>query len=92
MCGPVSHSVTDLTAASSRRFLTDFLQEYPTPGTGPYFDTAVPTNYTGLVEKPVLLVCRVRNLGNRTVSVPTWRTKKPLEAIAFEMPSLSELA
>lgn len=55
--------------ASSRRFLTDFLQEYPTPGTGPYFDTSVQANITGLVGKTVHLICKVKNLGNRTVSV-----------------------
>ncbi|XP_038119717.1 zwei Ig domain protein zig-8 isoform X5 [Culex quinquefasciatus] len=54
---------------SSRKFRTDFLQEWPTPGTGPYFDTAsIPSNITGLVGKTVLLVCKVKNLGNRTVS------------------------
>ena len=53
---------------SSRRFLTDFLQEFPTPGTGPYFDTTIPSNITGLVGKNVHLVCKVKNLGNRTVS------------------------
>lgn len=52
---------------SSKRFLTDFLQEFPTPGTGPYFDTNTPANVTGLVEKTVHLVCKVKNLGNRTV-------------------------
>lgn len=45
--------------ASSRRFLTDFLQEFPTPGTGPYFDTTIPSNITGLVGKNVHLVCKV---------------------------------
>lgn len=52
----------------SRLFKTDFLQEWPTPETGPYFDTTAPANVTGLVGKPVHLVCRVKNLGNRTVS------------------------
>lgn len=52
----------------SRLFNTDFLQEWPTPETGPYFDTTAPGNVTGLVGKPVHLVCRVKNLGNRTVS------------------------
>lgn len=59
---------TDFTSSSSRRFLTDFLQEYPTPGTGPYFDTTIPANVTGLVGKTVHIVCKVKNLGNRTVS------------------------
>lgn len=45
----------------------DFLQELPTPGTGPYFDTSINSNVTGLVGKTVLLNCRVKNLGNRTV-------------------------
>ncbi|XP_049773993.1 zwei Ig domain protein zig-8-like [Schistocerca cancellata] len=52
----------------SRRFLTDFLQELPTPATGPQFDTSVPNNLTGLVGKTAELNCRVKNLGNRTVS------------------------
>ncbi|XP_048509164.1 zwei Ig domain protein zig-8-like isoform X2 [Athalia rosae] len=52
----------------SRRFRTDFLEEWPTPGTGPYFDTTVHSNITGLVGKTVHLVCKVKNLGNRTVS------------------------
>ncbi|KAH8420406.1 hypothetical protein KR009_009906, partial [Drosophila setifemur] len=54
---------------ASKRFFTDFLQDLPTPGTGgPTFDTAVGTNITGLVGKTVKLTCRVKNLGNRTVS------------------------
>ncbi|CAH0384174.1 unnamed protein product, partial [Bemisia tabaci] len=52
----------------SSRFRTDFLQELPTPGTGPSFDTSVPNNLTGLVGKTAYLNCRVKNLGNRTVS------------------------
>ncbi|XP_050087094.1 zwei Ig domain protein zig-8-like isoform X2 [Anopheles aquasalis] len=55
-------------AGGSRKFRTEFLQEWPTPGTGPYFDTSVPSNITGLVGKTVLLNCKVKNLGNRTVS------------------------
>lgn len=62
-------------AGGSRKFLTDFLQEWPTPGTGPYFDTTVPSNVTGLVGKTVHLVCRVKNLGNRTVSYLKFITK-----------------
>ncbi|CAH0553695.1 unnamed protein product [Brassicogethes aeneus] len=51
----------------SKKF-RDFLQEYPTPGTGPYFDTSINSNITGLVGKNVMINCRVKNLGNRTVS------------------------
>ena len=52
-----------------RNFRTDFLEEWPTPGTGPHFDTTMSSNFTGLVGKTVHLVCKVKNLGNRTVSI-----------------------
>ncbi|CAO1441539.1 unnamed protein product [Diamesa tonsa] len=55
-------------AGNSRKFRTEFLQDFPTPGTGPYFDTTISSNVTGLVGKTVHLVCKVKNLGNRTVS------------------------
>ncbi|XP_044737636.1 zwei Ig domain protein zig-8-like [Chrysoperla carnea] len=35
---------------------------------GPYFDTSVSRNVTALVGKTASLVCRVKNLGNRTIS------------------------
>ncbi|XP_050294272.1 zwei Ig domain protein zig-8 [Anthonomus grandis grandis] len=54
-------------SVSAKRF-RDFLHELPTPGTGPYFDTSIESNITGLVGNTVLLHCRVKNLGNRTVS------------------------
>lgn len=54
-------------ADGARRFRTEFLQEVPTPGTGPSFDTSVPNNITGLVGKTAYLNCRVKNLGNKTV-------------------------
>lgn len=34
----------------------------------PYFDALIPKNVTALVGKSAYLTCRVRNLGNRTVS------------------------
>lgn len=34
----------------------------------PYFDATIPSNVTGRVGKTIQLVCRVKNLGNRTVS------------------------
>ncbi|XP_048524247.1 zwei Ig domain protein zig-8 [Dendroctonus ponderosae] len=53
---------------SGKRF-RDFLRDNsPTPGTAPYFDTLIESNVTGLVESTVDLHCRVKNLGNRTVS------------------------
>ncbi|KAF4532270.1 hypothetical protein B566_EDAN007242 [Ephemera danica] len=52
--------------AASRRFRTEFLQDLPTPGTGPYFDTTINNNLTALVGKTAYLNCRVKNLGNRT--------------------------
>lgn len=39
---------------------------------GPTFDTSVPDNLTGLVGKTAYLNCRVKNLGNRTVSILTY--------------------
>ncbi|KAH8375788.1 hypothetical protein KR200_009936, partial [Drosophila serrata] len=60
---------TGSSEGASKRFFTDFLQDLPTPGTGgPTFDTTIGTNITGLVGKTVRLTCRVKNLGNRTVS------------------------
>lgn len=56
-------------ASCIRNFRTDFLEEWPTPGTGPHFDTSMQSNFTGLVGKTVHLVCKVKNLGNRTVSL-----------------------
>ncbi|KAH9642831.1 hypothetical protein HF086_008462 [Spodoptera exigua] len=53
---------------SSRRFRTEFLEDWPqTPG-APYFDPSTPENVTGLVGHPVTLLCKVKNLQNRTVS------------------------
>lgn len=46
----------------------DPLQEYATPDPNPYFDTTRASNVTGLVGKTIQLVCKVKNLGNRTVS------------------------
>lgn len=53
----------------TKDFNTEFLHDWPTPATtGPYFDTSASVNVTGLVGKTVYLVCKVKNLGNRTVS------------------------
>lgn len=35
----------------------------------PYFDTSISNNVTALVGKSAYLSCRVRNLGNKTVSI-----------------------
>ncbi|KAJ1531560.1 hypothetical protein ONE63_000233 [Megalurothrips usitatus] len=54
----------------SRRGQRTFMQEGGGgSGEDPHFDTAVPNNLTGLVGKTAYLNCRVKNLGNRTVSV-----------------------
>ncbi|XP_049840852.1 zwei Ig domain protein zig-8-like [Schistocerca gregaria] len=53
---------------SNHRYFADFLQELPKMASGPQFDTSLPGNVTGLVGKPALLRCRVKNLGNLTVS------------------------
>lgn len=36
--------------------------------TGPYFDANIPSNVTAIVGKSAFLRCKVRNLGNKTVS------------------------
>ncbi|XP_053995348.1 zwei Ig domain protein zig-8-like isoform X1 [Hylaeus anthracinus] len=53
---------------SSRLFEADTFQGVQTPEKGPHFDTTISSNVTGLVGKTIQLVCRVKNLGNRTVS------------------------
>ncbi|XP_017752170.1 PREDICTED: junctional adhesion molecule A-like [Eufriesea mexicana] len=53
---------------STRLIEADTFQEWPTLDSNPYFDTVVPSNVTGLVGKTIQLVCKVKNLGNRTVS------------------------
>lgn len=56
-------------SSAAKEFNTEFLHDWPTPlPGGPYFDTSVSINVTGLVGKTVYLVCKVKNLGNRTVS------------------------
>ncbi len=37
--------------------------------TGPYFDVAASKNVTALLGKTAYLNCRVKNLGNKTVSI-----------------------
>lgn len=63
--------------SGSKEFNTEFLHDWPTQAStlnGPFFDVAsMPANVTGLVGKTVYLVCKVKNLGNRTVS---WVSKK----------------
>ncbi|CAK9804395.1 Zwei Ig domain protein zig-8 [Anthophora quadrimaculata] len=56
------------TVHSTHLFEASASQEWPTLDAGPYFDTTVPSNVTGLVGKNIQLVCKVKNLGNRTVS------------------------
>lgn len=36
---------------------------------GPYFEPSVSKNVTALVEKTAYLNCKIKNLGNRTVSL-----------------------
>ncbi|KAM3963616.1 zwei Ig domain protein zig-8 [Aphomia sociella] len=62
---PLDNTTMDI---SSRRFKTEFLQEWQGAADAPYFDSTTPKNITGLVGHPVRLLCRVKNLQNRTVS------------------------
>ncbi|EZA56654.1 Neurotrimin [Ooceraea biroi] len=48
--------------------MADNFLEHTSPEIGPYFDTMVLSNVTGLAGETVQLACRVKNLGNRTVS------------------------
>ncbi|XP_014217795.1 zwei Ig domain protein zig-8-like, partial [Copidosoma floridanum] len=41
--------------------------------TGPYFDKSASKNVTALLGKTTYLNCRVKNLGNKTVSWVRWR-------------------
>jgi len=41
---------------------------HTSPEIGPYFDVTLSSNVTGLAGETVQLTCRVKNLGNRTVS------------------------
>ncbi|XP_053612389.1 zwei Ig domain protein zig-8-like [Plodia interpunctella] len=61
---PLEDTTLDI---SSDRFRSEFLQELQS-GDAPYFDVSTPGNITGLVGHPVRLLCRVKNLQNRTVS------------------------
>ncbi|XP_070531481.1 zwei Ig domain protein zig-8-like isoform X3 [Cardiocondyla obscurior] len=62
------HVFTESIAYESRVFMADTFQERTTPEIDPYFDTTVPSNITGLAGETVQLACRVKNLGNRTIS------------------------
>ncbi|KAG7306206.1 hypothetical protein JYU34_008808 [Plutella xylostella] len=53
---------------SSKRFRAEFLEDWPQLPGEPYFDPTTPVNVTGLVGHPVTLLCKVKNLQNRTVS------------------------
>ncbi|RZF43609.1 hypothetical protein LSTR_LSTR014346 [Laodelphax striatellus] len=55
----INNSVGDVSAVPSAEL---------SPLRGPYFDTSASKNVTALVGKTAYLNCRVRNLGNRTVS------------------------
>lgn len=65
---------------STRLFEAGGLQEWQTPEKGPYFDTTVPSNVTGLVGKTIQLVCKVKNLGNRTIS---WVRHRDIHLLAI---------
>ncbi|XP_025267757.1 zwei Ig domain protein zig-8 isoform X6 [Camponotus floridanus] len=55
-------------AYESRVSMVDTFQERIMPEIDPYFDTTMISNITGLAGDTVQLGCRVKNLGNRTVS------------------------
>lgn len=77
-----SSLTTRTTTASSAMLSSSYLDSnYPNPiqynlggnkWLEPYFDAATPKNVTALVGKSAYLNCRVRNLGNKTVSNCLW--------------------
>lgn len=55
--------------SGTKKLLQDFLRDTPIPKSGPHFDmSSYSNNVTGLVGHTTYLRCRVRNLGNETVS------------------------
>ena len=63
---PIDNTTMDI---SSQKFRAEYLQEWHGSPDAPYFDPSTPRNITGLVGHPVRLLCRVKNLQNRTVSI-----------------------
>lgn len=70
-----STASTTTTTTTSTTILSYMDTNYPiqynyggTKWVEPYFDAATPKNVTALVGKSAYLNCRVRNLGNKTVS------------------------
>ena len=61
-------SFSESIAYESRISMVDTFQER-TSEIGPHFDTTMPSNITGLAGDTVQLGCRVKNLGNKTVSL-----------------------
>ncbi|XP_029669721.1 zwei Ig domain protein zig-8-like isoform X2 [Formica exsecta] len=55
-------------AYESHVSMVNTFQERITPEIGPYFDTTMSSSITGLAGDTVELGCRVKNLGNRTIS------------------------
>lgn len=53
---------------SNRLFEVDSSQTRQPSDGEPYFDTTISPNVTGLVGETVQLLCKVKNLGNRTVA------------------------
>lgn len=62
-------SISEGTVHSTRLVETDAFQEWTTLDSSHYFDTTIPSNVTGLVGDTVELMCKVKNLGNKTVSI-----------------------
>ncbi|XP_018359641.1 PREDICTED: kin of IRRE-like protein 3 isoform X1 [Trachymyrmex cornetzi] len=62
------HVFPESIAYESHVFMADTFQERTTSEIDPYFDITMPSNITGLAGETVQLACRVKNIGNRTVS------------------------
>ncbi|KAJ8669697.1 hypothetical protein QAD02_000956, partial [Eretmocerus hayati] len=61
-----SYSMLHNTGSKNADTIKNTLEE--TSWTGPYFDKSASKNVTALMGKTTYLTCRVKNLGNKTVS------------------------
>lgn len=82
--------LSEETVHSTLVFEAHAFPEWPAQDSGPYFDTAASSNVTGLVGKTIQLVCKVKNLGNRTVSifyypVPLFSKREILSFVQFHI-------
>lgn len=60
--------MVSVAARAAQKESTGNALEFPGSRSGPYFDKVASKNVTALLGKTAYLNCRVKNLGNKTVS------------------------